>query len=171
MALLTITTAGLRPLPLGLLSQSIPLLSRGELEDVIERLIDELDRRDGDEDLECNDLEDDFALSDRARGYARLDGAGCPISDPTDPAWIEWTAKNRPKAKAYDHEPMARTPWGGISHEDDEDDDPEEEDDHSGQCDEDGINTADLHMQWMGRNTGYGAGPGCVISDSGELSL
>lgn len=52
MALLTITTAGLRPLPLGLLSQSIPLLSRGELEDVIERLIDELDRRDGDYDLE-----------------------------------------------------------------------------------------------------------------------
>jgi len=52
MALLTITTAGLRPLPLGLLSQSIPLLSRGELEDVIERLIDELDHRDGDHDLE-----------------------------------------------------------------------------------------------------------------------
>ncbi len=55
MALLTITTAGLRPLPLGLLSQSIPLLSRGELEDVIERLIDELDRRDGDYDLEPED--------------------------------------------------------------------------------------------------------------------
>jgi hypothetical protein len=52
MALLTITTAGLRPLPLGLLSQSLPMLSRGELEDVVERLIDELDRRDGDFDLE-----------------------------------------------------------------------------------------------------------------------
>lgn len=52
MALLTITTAGLRPLPLGLLSQSLPMLSRGELEDVVERLIDELDRRDGDYDLE-----------------------------------------------------------------------------------------------------------------------
>ncbi len=52
MALLTITTAGLRPLPFSLLSQSIPMLSRGELEDVIERLIDELDLRDGDLDLE-----------------------------------------------------------------------------------------------------------------------
>lgn len=52
MALLTITTAGLRPLPFRLLSQSIPMLSRGELEDVIERLIDELDHRDGDYDLE-----------------------------------------------------------------------------------------------------------------------
>jgi len=52
MALLTITTAGPRPLPFSLLSQSIPMLSRGELEDVIERLIDELDHRDGDYDLE-----------------------------------------------------------------------------------------------------------------------
>ena len=55
MALLTITTAGLRPLPLGLLSQSLPMLTRGELEDVIERLIDELDRRDGDFDLELEE--------------------------------------------------------------------------------------------------------------------
>jgi hypothetical protein len=52
MALLTITTGGLRPLPLSLLSQSLPMLSRHELEDVVERLIDELDRRDGDPDLE-----------------------------------------------------------------------------------------------------------------------
>lgn len=52
MSLLTITTGGLRPLPLSLLSQALHMLSRGELEDVVERLIDELDRRDGDCDLE-----------------------------------------------------------------------------------------------------------------------
>ncbi len=62
MALLTITTAGLRPLPLGLLSQSLSMLSRGELEDVIERLIDELDHRDGDFDLEPE--EDECAAGD-----------------------------------------------------------------------------------------------------------
>lgn len=56
MGLVTVTTAGLRPLPLSLLSQSIPMLSRGELEDVIERLIDELDRRDGD--TECEPEQD-----------------------------------------------------------------------------------------------------------------
>ncbi len=55
MALLTITTGGLRQLPLGLLSQSLPMLSRHELEDVVERLIDELDRRDTDPDLEPED--------------------------------------------------------------------------------------------------------------------
>ena len=83
MALLTVTTAGLRPLPLGLISQSVHLLSRGELEDVIERLIDELDRRDGDPDGEdACDLEDDFQLSDRALGCGRIDGVGCIISDP-----------------------------------------------------------------------------------------
>lgn len=52
MALLTITTDGMRSLPFGLLSQSLPMLTRHELEDVIERLIDELDRRDGDTERE-----------------------------------------------------------------------------------------------------------------------
>ena len=52
MALRTITTAGMRSLPFGLLSQSLPMLTRHELEDVVERLIDELDRRDGDTERE-----------------------------------------------------------------------------------------------------------------------
>jgi hypothetical protein len=55
MALLTITTAGMRMLPFGLLSQSLPMLTRHELEDVVERLIDELDRRDGDTEREPED--------------------------------------------------------------------------------------------------------------------
>lgn len=83
MGLVTVTSAGLRPLPLSLLSQSIPMLSRGELEDVIERLIDELDRRDDDADLEnACDLEDDFELSPHGAGFGRMEGVGCCISDP-----------------------------------------------------------------------------------------
>lgn len=55
MALLTITTGGLRPLPLSLLAQAIPMLSRHELEDVVERLIDRLDQIDGDPEAEDDD--------------------------------------------------------------------------------------------------------------------
>jgi hypothetical protein len=69
MALLTITTAGMRALPLSLLAQAIPMLSRHELEDVVERLIDRLDQIDGDPEAEEGDAaeadgseEEEYAL-------------------------------------------------------------------------------------------------------------
>jgi hypothetical protein len=72
MALLTITTGGMRSLPFGLLSQSLPLLTRHELEDVIERLIDELDRRDGD--LEREPEEDYCTAGDDGCGLMVVQG-------------------------------------------------------------------------------------------------
>lgn len=59
MALLTITTGGMRALPLSLLAQAIPMLSRHELEDVVERLIDRLDQIDGDPEAEDDDPAED----------------------------------------------------------------------------------------------------------------
>lgn len=59
MALLTIATGGMRQLPLGLLTQAIPHLSRHELEDVVERLIDRLDEIDGDPDFEEDEPAED----------------------------------------------------------------------------------------------------------------
>jgi len=66
MSLLTITR-GLRPLPLALLAQAIPMLSRNELEDVVERLIDRLDAIDGDADAEDDDpTEDDGSAEEES---------------------------------------------------------------------------------------------------------
>lgn len=68
-------------LPLALLSQAIPHLSRHDLEDLTERLIDRLDQIDGDPDYEnASDLEDDFALNLRGPAGA-IDGPGCECSD------------------------------------------------------------------------------------------
>lgn len=71
-----------RPLPLALIGQAIPMLSRHELASLAERLVDALDDADGDSDFEETDAEDSFALSARARRRAR--GAGCNIADPDE---------------------------------------------------------------------------------------
>lgn len=76
-------------LPLALIGQAIPKLSRHDLEALAERLIDHLDGQDGDADLE----EDDPAGQQDEDGintgqfevwkHGRRDaGPGCPISDP-----------------------------------------------------------------------------------------
>ena len=76
------------PLPLALLSEALPRLSRNALEGLVESLIDRLDEIDGDADLEEDDpsgqCDEDgpntgqavFVM--RGRSYA---GPGCPISD------------------------------------------------------------------------------------------
>lgn len=71
--------------------------------------------------------------------------------DSADVAWIEW-----------DQMRGSQKPGPNViqGEEDHEDDDPAEEDDASGQCDEDGVNTA------IGL-TLDATGPGCAISDTG----
>jgi len=72
-------------LPFAMIAQAIPRLSRHDLESLTERLIDELDDRDGDLDIEPNGderdgsmAEDDFHYqNEHWRGYP-----GCPFSDP-----------------------------------------------------------------------------------------
>lgn len=106
MALATVTTAGLRPLPLSLLSQAIPMLTRDELEDVIERLIDRLDCLDPDADIEANgdELDASAGEDDYLTGS---EGAvcypGCPISDP------DTAADDLPCDEDFDREPDADT--------------------------------------------------------------
>ncbi len=72
-------------LPLALIAQAIPKLSRHDLEHLTERLIDRLDEIDGDNDVElngdeadCNGAEDDFCLHN-APG---MPAPGCPLGDP-----------------------------------------------------------------------------------------
>jgi len=148
-------------------------LPREEVAAIVEQLIAELDRRDPEDDLELTGLEDDFMKHEP-------DGPGCPISDPIDVgwhersgmgfmggervesedcepggdeqdiAWTEWHGRGRRRQRSAPHETV-----GSIASEDDE------EDDASGQCDEDGINTAfDAICYTVG---GWGAG--CPISD------
>lgn len=75
-------TGGAPVLPLDLLAQSIPMLTRNDLEALTERLIDVLDGMDGDCDLEDGtDAEDDFSLSPYAAECASGE-LGCPIADP-----------------------------------------------------------------------------------------
>ena len=59
MAWLAITVGRAPALPLGLISQALPMLSRHELEALVERLIDWLDEQDGCEDLEEDDPPED----------------------------------------------------------------------------------------------------------------
>lgn len=116
-----------------------------ELGDTIDGLIAFLDDLSGDPDIEnATDVEDDFALSVTARHFAS--GPGCAIGDGGDQAWLEW---NGPARRSE----YQRT----AGHEDDEEDDP------SGQCDEDGINTAFDAVRF----TNGASGPGCEISDPG----
>lgn len=72
-------------LPLALIEQAIPKLSRHDLEGLTERLIDRLDEIDGDLDVEPNGdeldgsgAEDDFC-DHNAPG---MPAPGCPLSDP-----------------------------------------------------------------------------------------
>lgn len=60
-------------LPIGLISQAIPKLTRHELEAVTERLIERLDEMDGDCDVE--DSHDQEAIDEREEDYSDT-GAG-----------------------------------------------------------------------------------------------
>jgi hypothetical protein len=66
-------------LPLSLLAQAVPMLTRHELEALTEHLIDRLDEVDGDPDFEdALDLEDEPLSPFAARFFV---GPGCPIAD------------------------------------------------------------------------------------------
>jgi len=76
-------------LPLALLAQAIPMLSRHELESLTERLIDRLDQIDPDPDLEDDDpsgqCDEDGAncgSGNFAMHGTSYNGPGCYISDP-----------------------------------------------------------------------------------------
>lgn len=73
------TTGGAAALPLALLEQAIPSLTRDELAALAERVIDRLDEIDGDPDEEQPDVEDSFVITWQAR--ANSTGPGCPIAD------------------------------------------------------------------------------------------
>ncbi|MFC3440762.1 hypothetical protein ACFOKF_06030 [Sphingobium rhizovicinum] len=118
-----------------------------EIGDQVDALIAFLDDLGGDPDLE----EDD--------------DAGGNILDERHDAltWPEWhtlppqqRGAGNYAGKLLDHADH------GHQHEDDEEDDPAEEDDPSGQCDEDGINTAFSNADWEAES-----GAGCPISDPG----
>jgi len=65
-----------QPVPtLAALLTVIPGLSRPELARLVQRMIDRMDQMDGDPDLECGGMEDDWIQH-------KADGPGCPISDP-----------------------------------------------------------------------------------------
>lgn len=104
----------------------------------VDALIARLDMADSDPDLEeGGDLE--------------------PDQESGDPSWPEWHTRGSRKTATVGHdyhEPINRIA-GGAAHEDDEEDDP------SGQCDEDGINTAFDNVRYQQGSSG----PGCIISD------
>lgn len=134
-----------------------------EIETAVEGLIAELDRRDGDTDLEENGLEDDFLPH-------AADGPGCPVSDPgggdansevADPTWTEWQTRRGSKVDANGAEVVGRDRHGNLLHEDAEDDDPREDN-----GDEDDGNLAE--DEFAARFALYGSGPGCALTDPGE---
>jgi len=76
-------------LPLSLIAQAIPRLSRCDLEALTERLIDHLDDLDGDPDAEDDDpagqCDEDCLNTGLPMMFIATrshEGAGCPISDP-----------------------------------------------------------------------------------------
>lgn len=79
MAIRSHTPGGPSGLPYNLLSQAIHRLTRAELEDLTQSLIDTLDALDGDPDFEECDLEDSFVLP---VWCGKTYGLGCPFSDP-----------------------------------------------------------------------------------------
>ena len=130
-------------LPVATVLARLARIDRKRLEWFLETGIEILDLFDGDPDREdATDLEDDFQLSPIGLGFN--DGPGCIVSDQDAGAWIEWTCLAPAKK---------RGPNDMAGPED------AEEDDASGQCDEDGINTA---QGWI-----HNDGPGCRISDEG----
>ena len=75
-------------LPLDLIAQSLPRLSRHDLEALTERLIDALDFRDGDPDTEDDDPSgqcDEDGVNCGSQRFSvqgvHYGGPGCPISD------------------------------------------------------------------------------------------
>jgi hypothetical protein len=122
-------------------------VTRAEIGDTIDSLMAFLDDLVGDPDLE----------NDRSDFEPNGDELG-------DQAWIEWNARGKNKEGQFGGERVGRDNHGNMLHEDDEDEDPREEDDDSGQCDEDGINTAN---GWI-ESINCRAGPGCEISDAGD---
>lgn len=79
-------SGGSTGLPLALIAQAIPKLSRHDLEALTERLIDYLDEQDGDLDIEPNGdeldgtgAEDDYGSGSNHGIYSH---PGCPIADP-----------------------------------------------------------------------------------------
>jgi len=71
-------TGGPSGLPLSLLAQAIPMLSRNDLEALTERLIDRLDQIDGNPDDEDSDEDravDDIGCDDADQGDAEYDEA------------------------------------------------------------------------------------------------
>lgn len=86
MASRTHNSGGPAGLPLALIAQAIPKLTRHDLEALTERLIDYLDEQDGDHDIEPNGdeidgtgAEDDYGSGSNSGIYSH---PGCPISDP-----------------------------------------------------------------------------------------
>lgn len=84
---------GAPALPLSLIVQAIPKLSRHELASVTERLIERLDELDGDPDLEEDDpsgqCDEDGMNTLEVQAQYSINGPsysapGCPISDPDD---------------------------------------------------------------------------------------
>lgn len=76
-------------LPLALLAQAIPMLSRNDLEVLTERLIDRLDQIDPDPDLEDDDpagQSDEDGVNCGSGNFIMhhtiYNGPGCQISDP-----------------------------------------------------------------------------------------
>ena len=110
---------------------------RHAVDAMLDRAIGELDRLDGDPDLEdATDAEDDFRLSERALGYAaKVPGDLC--AEPDDIAWTEGL------------HPLL---IGNRYSEDDEEDDP------PGQYDEDAYTA-------KGTPRDYNGGAGCPIAD------
>ena len=78
------TAGGPTGLPLALIAQAIPKLTRNDLEALTERLIDYLDEQDGNADVELNGDERDGSLGedDFCPQNNRYGAAGCPVSDP-----------------------------------------------------------------------------------------
>lgn len=88
MGALLINWGGPSGLPLTMLAQAIPMLSRCDLEALTERLIERLDEIDGDPDLEDDDpagqMDEDGINTGQAIVYAHgeaLTGPGCILSD------------------------------------------------------------------------------------------
>jgi len=70
------------PIPLNLIAQAVPRLTRHELAALTERLIDRLDEIDGDADAEnATDIEDDFVISPGGL-LNTYGGPGCFLADP-----------------------------------------------------------------------------------------
>lgn len=144
----TLPSGGATALPLTLLAQAIPMLTRNDLEALTERLIDHLDTIDPDPEAEEIPVEDAQITYDLP-----------PEEDGTDPDFEQTRDEDDWYPHASDGPGCPLADAGGAGeYEDDEDDDP------SGQCDEDGINTGSGNFFEHGRPI---PGAGCPISDPG----